>query len=419
MKKYKSFPIAISSLLLFGCVNNPSSTSTSTSNNSGFEVSSTSQTTNSSSSCTLITPDLVKEKLKASIDAANKKEAVELLSTNFTVDLDSSSTRTHTYYTPENEIDTTQGNNGKITKNATLTTKVNQGTFSAAADHLQGETKNDFLASLRVSSDYEVDYKSFDSSVNKTYSGDKATFSCYVEESAMYIDFDDEVVRSSIIDYLNDFGGMNLNPLMVPKYIKMENVLSSSTPWPLSVIDSQMVDDDLTDLFDDYDSLPSSAKSAISFTQDEENCHINININKVILATLPLLYQSIATNKLDPESDTYEEEKQKIKNNVTKMNAIINKTTVNALKCDFAFNDNGYSYIAYEIDLVVQDYTFETGTTMNSDNSYRKEEITIDQLSWKTSGVGNLLYNDEVTLLRHPDNPYASFDMEQLLNPSK
>ena len=86
MKKYKSFPIAISSLLLFGCVNNPSSTSTSTNNNSGFEVSSTSQTTNSSSSCTLITPDLVKEKLKASIDAANKKEAVELLSTNFTVE---------------------------------------------------------------------------------------------------------------------------------------------------------------------------------------------------------------------------------------------------------------------------------------------------------------------------------------------
>jgi hypothetical protein len=419
MKKCKHLLIAISSLLLVSCgVDNSSVTSSSNTT----QVSSTAENSSKTSPSSISSVDdnsveasELKEKLKSAIDTANKKDALKIESTDFTMDMTSAFSKKITYYNSDGALDTTQGDNGVTIQSGNLDAKVNNATMDIGAKNLQGETKNDLLTSIKLLFDLDVTYQGFGATKAKEYQGEQLDVAAYLEQGSIYVDFDDDTVRSAVLDSVNDFYGLELNAAVLPKYFKLDNVLSKTTPWPLSVIDSQMIDDDLSVIFDEYDSLPGAAKSAITFSKDETDYHINININKVVLATMPILYQSIATGKLDPESENYNEELQNIKDTVTQMNRLISKTSINTIKCDFAFNEAGYSYIDYEIDFVIKDYELDSKTTTNDDGTSDEESITIDELTLKTSGHLEFLYDDAVTVLKHPNNTYITIDMEALL----
>ncbi len=420
MRKLNFSIIAISSMLMVSCGGDISSSQASLPTSSTTPTSSTinsDQTSieNSSTSDNSVTADVLKEELKNAIDAANKKDALEVMSTDFIMDMSSTFSKSITYFTADGALDTTMGDEGVTNDSGSFTAVIDNATISEAAKNLQGENKTDLLTSIKLITDMDVSYKGFESTRAKNYNGEKVSFAAYLEEGSVYVDFDDETLRSVLLDTLNNFLDMELNSTVLPKYFKLDNALSTTSPWPLSVITSQMIDDDLKVIFDEYDNLPQAAKNAVQFTKDDDY-HINIKINKMVLATMPLLYQTIAEEKLDPTSETYQSDKDDIAATVTQMNKIISKTTINTLTFDFAFNASGYSYLDFDIDVIVKNYSVSIDTTTNEDGTSSEEEIVLDEFALKTSGIANFLYNDDVTVLKHSNsNTYITIDIEALM----
>lgn len=420
MKKRKTLLIALLSLSLFSC-GNTESFITSPSDTSKEETTLTTSEETTSEESTPLTSDsettptsIEEEKVLASasievVDATIngavkglKAEKVEDLALSFSLD----STISLSY-----DDDIKNENDDAISiPNKDLDLKAYIKERDVYLDLLtkdaQEEQHTSLITSLQEGNEEKSSVKAFEAMLEKALNA-TSSYSAYQFSSAdsqFHFDYVGSSAGISSLEAIVDGAKEDIQ-----QKVMIEKVLSDDfiqMPLIKEGEEGKVDTSKINEYLDSIDSNP-LIKRCISYTKMEGHEILKASFNKNQLLTLASIYSLVELASLNKESETYQEDYDKVMENYRKMVDLINAMEIHALSLSLSCSETGLDYLGIDMNITLEDYTMKGGeialpdlgnTAVSAPEDVSVEDVYIQDMNLLLKGKIEFAFGEDVTI---------------------